>query len=217
MSRPDSTAAAQLDQPYVGPVWLAWIDIDGDPVRANSSGHDIVITGAADTELNGTYIGISHQLVEVSSVRVAEGGTDAVTVRLSGIPGIDDDSLAQISDPSNWRGRVARLWRIIRNEAGVQQGGVQAYYTGYMSRLALGGNAETQTISVTVESYIASITRASNRTYLDQETFDPGDLSARAAVAIANGTRDGGTNPTGGQVGGGGKAGDGWGNTIREV
>ena len=197
MSRPDSTAAAQLDEAYVGPVWLAWIDIDGDPVRANSSGRDITITGAADPELDGDYIGISHKLVEVSGVRVAEGGTDAVTVRLSGIPGIDDDSLAQISDPTNWRGRTARLWRIIRNEAGAQQGGVQAYYTGYMTRLVLGGNAESQAITVTVESYIASITRASNRTYLDQETFDPGDLSARAAVAIANGTSDGGTTPLG--------------------
>ena len=197
MSRPDSTAAAQLDEAYVGPVWLAWIDIDGDPVRANSSGRDITITGAADPELDGDYIGISHKLVEVSGVRVAEGGTDAVTVRLSGIPGIDDDSLAQISDPANWRGRTARLWRIIRDETGTQQGGVQAYYTGYMTRLVLGGNAESQAITVTVESYIASITRASNRTYLDQETFDPGDLSARAAVAIANGTSDGGTTPLG--------------------
>lgn len=197
MSRPDSTAAAQLDEAYVGPVWLAWIDIDGDPVRANSSGHDIIITGATDPELDGTYVGISHELVEVSGVRVAEGGTDAVTVRLSGIPGIDDDSLAQISDPANWRGRTARLWRIIRNQAGVQQGGVQAYYTGYMTRLVLGGNAEQQAITLTVESYIASITRASNRTYLDQESYDPGDMSARAAVAIANGTNDGGTTPAG--------------------
>jgi hypothetical protein len=58
-----------------------------------------------------------------------------------------------------------------------------------------------------IESYLAALTSASNRTYLDQERYDAGDLSARAAIAIANGSNklrspwDGITTPYGGAPG----------------
>lgn len=205
MSRPDATAAAALQAQVLEPVFLAWLDIDGDEVRANSSGVDMTITGSGDAELDGDYIGISHEVVTISSVKFNDGGTDTVTAELSGIPGLDDDSLAQIADPANWRGRPARLWRIIRNSSGVQQGGIQAYYTGYMTGLTMRGGERGITVVVRIESYLAALTRASNRTYLDQADFDPGDLSAKAAIAIFNGTSTGGATPRGSGGGSGGR------------
>ena len=68
-----------------------------------------------------------------------------------------------------------------------QRGAIQHYYTGYMVALKIGGSPASQTIEVSIETYLAAFAQASNRSYLDQELFDPGDLSARAAVAIANG------------------------------
>lgn len=203
MSLPDATAAAALDADVIQPVFLAWLDIDGDPLRANSSGATITITGASDPELDGEYIGIDHRLVSISPVRFSPGGSETVTAEISGIPGIDDDTIAQLSDSANWRGRTARLWRIIRDASGVQQGGIQPYYTGYIVGLTVGGSPDSQRISVRIESYIASLTAASNRSYLDQELYDPGDLSARAAIAIANGTSTNGISPRGGGGGGG--------------
>ena len=207
MSRPDATARAALDAEIIKPVFFVWLDIDGDPVRANTSGHDITPSGTGDPDLDGhTFIGIGGDFVDISSVRYAQGGSESVTAELSGIPGIDDDTLALIEDPANWRGRDARLWRVIRNSLNAQQGGFHSYYTGKMTALQHASGDGGQVLRMTIESYLAVFSQASNRTYLDQELFDSGDLSARAAIAIANGNYTGA--PTnGGYQGGGGTGG----------
>ncbi|WP_338468919.1 hypothetical protein V3I01_09845 [Sphingomonas sp. gentR] len=92
-----------------------------------------------------------------------------------------------IGNKENWQGRTARLWRMIRDEDGNQRGAVQHYYTGWMTSLTIGGSPSSQTINLTIESYLAAFSKESGRTYQDQDTFDPGDQSARAAIAIANG------------------------------
>ena len=82
-----------------------------------------------------------------------------------------------------------------------------------MTALDLDLSPESQTINLTIESYLAAFGRASGRTYMDQELYDPGDLSARAVIAIANGnsgnslvsnTRTGTGSGGGGGYGGGG-------------
>lgn len=190
MSLPDPIAAAALDAQVIKPVFFAFLDFLDDPVMANSSGADVTIGNAGDPDLTDkTFIGVRPDLVSVSPVAVREGGSDTVTAKISGLPGLDDDTLATIADPSNWQGRPARLWRVIRNAQNVQQGAFQSYYTGYMVALDIAGSASSQTIRVTIETYLAAFSRGSGRTYLDQERYDPGDLSARAALGIANGTK----------------------------
>lgn len=189
MSLPDATAAAALEEAVVKPVWFAYLDFDTDPVRANTSGASIAVSGTGDADLDGfTFDGISAAIVDISPVRNGASGSGSVTATLSGITGLDDDILALLADPANWRGRIARLWRIIRNAANVQQGGFQPFYTGYMTALEVSGDGTGQRITVTIETYLAAFSQASNRTYLEQDRFDSGDLSARAAIAIANGT-----------------------------
>jgi hypothetical protein len=204
MSLPDASHAAALDGSYIKPVWFAYLDIDTDPVLANTSGANITPSGTGDPDLDGIeFLGISGDLVEVSPVRFKPGGSESVTAELSGIPGLDDDMIALINDPANWRGRDARLWRIIRDASGTQQGGYHAYYTGKMVALTHSGSGEGQVLRVTIESYLAVFSEASESTYLNQERFDPGDESARAAIAIANG------NYGGARVGSGGGGGSG--------
>tara|TARA_Y100001951_G_scaffold88698_3_gene80482 strand:- start:2240 stop:2908 length:669 start_codon:yes stop_codon:yes gene_type:complete len=188
VSRPDSTAAAQLDQEVIRPVYFAFLDIVDDPVRANTSGMDWPLSATGDSDLDGfTFTGINADFANVSPVKAGTGGSGTVTADISGIPGLDDDMLEQVGDKANWQGRTARLWRIIRNEAGAQQGAIQHYYTGYMTALDIGGSPNDQYIRVSIESYLAAFSAASNRTYLDQAKYDAGDESARAAIAIANG------------------------------
>jgi hypothetical protein len=189
MSRPDATAAAAIDAPFIRPVFFCYLDIAGDPLRACTAGRSYEFSGTGDGDLDGyRYDGIDPTVVEVGPVRAKDGGTDAVTARLSGIVTLDADLLNIVGNPLTWQGRTARLWRMIRDEAGIQQGGLQHYYTGWMTALTIVGDPDQgQTINLTIESYLAAYSQASNRTYLQQEEFDPDDLSARASIAIANG------------------------------
>ena len=209
MSLPDSTAAAALEAEVIKPVFFAWLNIVGDEVRANSSGHDITPTATGDDDLDDNlFIGIGASFVDISSIKVSDQGTESVSAQLSGIPELDEDTLNTLGDPANWQGRIARLWRVIRNASNVQQGGFQPYYTGYMTSLEVGGDDSGQTITVTIETYLAAFSSAPNRTYLDQGRYDAGDESPQAAIAIANGVSGAnGNTPTGGGSGGGGYGG----------
>lgn len=218
MTLPDATHAASLDAEFIKPVWFAWLDFVGDPVRANTSGTSITPSGTGDSDLDGLpFMGITADLVSVSPVKLQEGGSETVTAVLSGIKGLDATDLALLNNPANWRGRDARLWRIIQNEANAQQGGFYPYYTGKMVALTHSGDAEGQIIRVTIESYLAVFAAASNRTYLNQAEYDAGDLSARASIAIANGNYAGAVvgSSGGGSGGGGGGGGNGFPNIRR--
>lgn len=206
MSVPDPTAAAAIEAEVIKPVFFAWLDIDGDPVRANSSGHDITPSGTGDSDLDGElFIGIGAGFVDISSVKVSDQGTESVTATLSGIQELDTETLNTLGDAANWQGRVARLWRVIRDASNIQQGGFQPFYTGYMTSLEIGGSETGQTISVSIETYLAAFSTAPNRTYLDQGRYDVADESPRAAIAIANGVSGVvGNTPTGGVGSGGG-------------
>jgi hypothetical protein len=94
-------------------------------------------------------------------------------------------------------------------------GNVWRFYTGIMSTATIRPSPDNQSIEIQIESYLASLTQASNRTYLDQKQFDSGDLSADAAIAIANGTTGSGLAGTGG--GGGMSGGLGGGRLFREA
>lgn len=208
MARPDSTAGAALEdnQPF-RPVFFFFMDFNGDPLRANTSGEDITLASTGQPDLDGAYFGVNSDLVYVSPVRMSTGGSQPVTARLSGLRDLNDDLLEAINTRSTWQGRTARLWQAIRNTDRTQQGGIRHYYTGYMMNVALKGSREAQTIEMTIESYLASFSTPSGQTYLNAADFDPGDLSAKAAIAIANGISG---NPlvnstsTPGVIGGGG-------------
>ena len=215
MTLPDTAHAAALDEEVVKPVWFASLDFVGDPVRANTSGANITPSGTGDADLDGVeFLGITADLVSVSSVRMREGGSDAVTAELSGIQGLDATDLALLNNPANWRGRDARLWRIVRNAANVQQGGFHPYYTGKIVNLTHSGRGADQVIRVTIESYLAVFSEASNRTYLDQADYDSGDLSARASIATANLNYSGAVVATS-TGGGGGSGGSGTSSNVR--
>lgn len=206
MARPDATAGAALDgNKAILPVYFVFMDFVGDPLRANTSGRDVTLAGTGQPDLDGQYFGVSPKVVSISPVVIRQGGSQPVTARLSGLPDLDDDLLEGINDRTLWQGRVARLWQAIRNADRVQQGAIRHYYTGYMVAVAVRGQKGSQIIEMTIESYLASFSAPSGRSYLDAEEFDPGDLSARAAVAIANGISGNplvNNTPTPGGVGG---------------
>ncbi|MFS0736928.1 hypothetical protein ABC347_07750 [Sphingomonas sp. 1P06PA] len=192
MAGPDTTAIAALAGD-IRPAFFCWLDIDGDPVRVTTWGSDVTFSGTGDDDLDGyTFEAIDPRLVEVGELREQEGGQETLTATLSGIIGPDSDLLNLLGDPASWRLRTARLWQAVRNMGGVQQGAVWPYYTGRMTSFIIDGDDATQTVSLSIESYLAALSAPSRRTYLDAAQFDAGDQSARAAIAIANGTSQAG-------------------------
>lgn len=231
MARPDAAAGAALDgNKTILPVYFVYLDFlnpanlaERDPLRATTAGQDVVLAGTGQPDLDGEYWGLASKLIEVSPVRIGQGGSQPVTARLSGLPELDDDLLEGIHNKTVWQGRTARLWQAIRNADRVQQGGIRHYYTGYMVNVVVRGARGSQIIELTIESYLASFSQPSGRTYLDAEEFDPGDMSARAAIAIANGVSGNpligntGTPGVGGGAGGGGDARGVAGRVIRSI
>lgn len=203
--RPDAGTVAALEADYIKPAFLCYLDIVGDPLYATTWPADLMFpVDYADPDMAGkTFLALKPELITVSEVKFQEGGTETVTATLSGLILPDNDLLNILNDRANWWNRPARLWQAIYNEQDVRQGAFWNYYTGRMVGMPIVGSPDLQTVELTIESYIASTSGASNRTLLDQGDFDELDRSAEAAIAIANGTGGVGLAGGGGYPGGG--------------
>ena len=194
----DATTQAALEATVVNWRVLIYADFVGDVLRGTSGLYDKVISGSGDTELDGTYDSFDHNLINVSTVKHNESGSDTVSISMSGLVVNNADFLAIIGDKSKWQGRIARLWFYCVNENEGQVGSIIPYYTGYMNEVSISGGAQSQTVTLTIENYLASIAGAQNKTYLIQNIFDAGDLSAEPSIAAANGMAEAGSYSYGG-------------------
>jgi len=194
----DATTQAALEATVVNWRVLIYADFVGDVLRGTSGLYNKTISGSGDSELDGTYEGFSHDLINVSPVKHNESGSDTVTISMSGLVVNNADFLAIIGDKSKWQGRTARLWFYCVDQNENQIGSIIPYYTGYMNEVGISGNSESQAVSLTIENYLASIAGAQNKTYLIQNIFDAGDLSGEASVSAANGMAEAGSYGYGG-------------------
>jgi hypothetical protein len=206
----DATTQAALEGSILNWRALIYADIDGDVLRATTGLYDRAISGSGDSELDGTYESYDHNMIEVGPVKHNETGSDTVAISLNGIlvnldpilerdldPIYDrsggnilartSDLLNVIGDKTRWQGRAARLWFYCVDENETQVGSIIPYYTGYMNDIVISGSADSQIITLTIENYLASLAGAPNQTYMMQNLFDSGDLSANATLGAANG------------------------------
>lgn len=203
-SRPDASSVTALGAPVVQPVFLAWLDIVGDPARATTFYRDVAPIGTGDSDLDGqVFSAVDPTFVTVSPINFREGGTETVKASLSGLIGPDNDLLNLLGNTANWRGREARFWQGVLLPSGTI--GLWSYHSGRMVSANIEGSSAGQTITMTIESYQAALAPAANRTYLDQSSIDPGDQSAAATIACSNGIGGSGVTPAfaGGGSGGG--------------
>jgi hypothetical protein len=206
----DATTQAALEAQVLYWRVLIYADIDGDPIRLTSGVYDKIISSSGDAELDGTYESYAHDLLEVGEVKHNENGSDTLGVTMNGIlPNLEyvfdrfdniiydrdgnplavrgSSLLSIIGDKSRWQGRLARLWFYCVDENENQVGSIIPYYTGYMNEVSIAGDPLAQKIMLKIENYLVTLSNASNKTYLQQNLFDPDDLSADAAIAAANG------------------------------
>lgn len=169
MNGPNADAIAALRAPVVLPVYVGFLDILGDPIRVTTAPYGLAFTGTGDPDLDGfTFSAIEPDFISVSPITMKEGGAETLSVKLSGMIGVDTDLLNQIGNKANWQGRVARLWRLQFNEQLQQVGSIWPFFTAYMTVPKITGSKSEQTIQLDLESYLSFLTAASNRTYLDQ-------------------------------------------------
>lgn len=204
----DAAALAALGERVRRPAFFAFLDLDGDPIRATTAGYDVTFAGTGDADLDGfTFRAVEHpELIDVGPVSYGESGSGTLVCTLSGIEGVDDALLDLLADRARWQTRAIRLWKMERDEAGAALGALVTYFTGYMSVPEHLPSPDGSTIQLRSEHYLAALTaQASNRSYLGQAEYDPADQSARAMIGAANGAKAG----PGGTVGGGPSAGGG--------
>lgn len=188
----DATATAHLDSGApTKPIFLAFFDVDGDPIRATTAGYPVTLPVLADPDLSGQTFYPTAGVSTVSDVEYRQGGSETVTAELSGLLLPDADFLAAIAARENWQGRPARLWVLLRDQSNAQQGAIAPYYSGIMSALSISPRPDQQTIKLEIEGYKALLTQPSNRSYLDQARYDPDDQSASASVGSTNGAKSG--------------------------
>jgi hypothetical protein len=222
----DATTQAALEAQIVNWRVLIYADFDGDVLRGTSGLYEKVISGSGDSELDGTYDSFDHNLINVSSVKHNETGSDTVSISMGGLivnldylQGRDgsfiltrdeelirmrsSDFLNIIGDKTRWQGRTARLWFYCVDQNENQVGSIIPYYTGYMNEVSIAGAPDSQVVALTIENYLVSIAGAQNKTYLIQNIYDSGDLSGEAAISAANGMAAAGSYGYGAGGGGG--------------
>ena len=207
MVGPNSTAKTGLANNPLRLHKLAYADFVGDPVRITDAPKPVVPSGTGDTLLDGfTFDNFDHTLMEISSSDKGENGSGPLEVTLSGLVGIDTDLLNIIGDVTKWKGRLAAFYFILLDESFTQVGNIWSFHTGRMVNAYFSGSPDNVKVTVIIENYLASLFEPSGRTYLDQATFDPGDLSAGAITGGLNtgSPLTGGNNGGFGQGGGGG-------------
>jgi hypothetical protein len=189
----DGTTQAALEAQIVNWRVLIYADFVGDVLRGTTGLYNKVISGSGDSELDGTYEGFNHDLINVSPVKHNESGSDTVSISMSGLVVNNAAFLAIIGDKANWQGRTARLWFYCVDQNESQIGSVIPYYTGYMNELGISGGPDSQTVTLTIENYLVSLAGAQNKTYLIQNIFDAGDLSGAVSISAANGMAEAGS------------------------
>jgi hypothetical protein len=190
MSNLNATVQGVIEGQVVNARWVCYLDVDTDPLRATTGLYDKTFSGTGDADLDGfTFESYPAELISVSEVQHDESGSNQVAVTMSGLIVNNAAFLALIGDRTKWQGRTARLWWYVVDENETQiTSDVYGYYTGYMNDITINGSPDQQSITMTIEHYLTTLTVTSNKTYAMQREFDSGDYSADASVAVANGT-----------------------------
>lgn len=195
MSNLTPTLQTAIEQPIVYARWVCYLDVVGDPLRATTGLYDKTFSGTGDPDLDGdTYVSYPSDLISVSEVTHDEAGSNQVSVSMSGLIVNNADFLNIIGNRSNWQGRTARLWWYVVDQNENQIGEVYSYYTGYMNDVTINGSPDSQTITLTIEHYLVTLSATTGKTYAMQKEYDAGDDSASRAISAANGANKSGVS-----------------------
>lgn len=189
----------QLSQPTVRVALCAYLDLLDEPLRYCISPvtplvmPSLSLLDLPDPDFDGqTFIALDPRFVSVSAVTNGEGGTERVDFVVSGDIDLDSEVMNALSDPARFRGRVAKIWSVLLNDAW-QPIAADPDYVGFMAVPSYALDPASAQITVSAENHLAlSAGGAPARTLLSQKLYDPGDESAAATLGKPDGTALGG-------------------------
>lgn len=147
-----SAILTALAQPEVEPFYAVEIDLDSGPLR--------LWTGYGDRTIeSNTYTGGGTLMTIEGLEEVADLSAKNITLTLSGMPA-EVISLA-LQEPYQRR-KVRVLWGV-RNVSDFVE-----VFSGSLNQMVIEDSAESGTISVTVDSKLVELERASNRRYTSE-------------------------------------------------
>lgn len=194
---------------------LARFDFASSIIRVSTLESSIVVSGTGDPLLDGGTFDplVSGLLIEIGDNTYSYEGSEALTLSLS-IPANPDPSIVAASlYPNEYLGRAATLWRVLilapPDASTPAQYGFKRIRAGAMDQIQVVNDGQNHLFTLTIEAHQASLSNATNASYLDQKLFDPSDTSQDYAVSIANGSpapgRASAATDSGGYRGGGGR------------
>lgn len=141
-----------------------------------------VPTGLADSDVDCagiTFPVLDSKVLEVGPVSQDDGGNDTLGFSLQADPA-DTALMSAIETPSLYVGRKVRVWVAVYNPATVTSGGatvteLRPLYRGYMTQPAQEADGSRYVITMAAENYLALMTGAQTRTYMQSTLYDAGD------------------------------------------
>jgi hypothetical protein len=156
----------EIQADALAPILIGEFDYEGDVLRA--------WTGIGDLAWAGyTWLGVGHilgisEITETTSLR-AEGAQFTLSA-------VEQSQLATVLG-YHYQGRPAKLWLGALDDAGQLVTDPVLIFQGRMDTLEIGDDAESATLTQSVESELIDLRRARGRRYTDetQRAMYPGD------------------------------------------
>lgn len=180
---------AEAENPVIRPIWLIWMDVEGDPLYAHTGTGTISFEEGetGDPALDGkTFEGLGA-FAMMGDIQESENGSGPMTITL---PGVDPDEPGfkqLIAERRRWQYRRAIVWFSYLNEA--MTGLIdypQREKTGRLDGLRITHDQETCAISVNIVGFSADSSPPLASKYADQPEIDPSDISQQWVADLAN-------------------------------
>jgi hypothetical protein len=179
---------ASLSARHVVAGVLLFADFVDLPLRVAYAPMPLTVPGSitdGDADCQGfTFDNLAGDILRIGTVAHDEGGTDTLTATLLADPA-NPDLLNAIEDPSIYAGRQFRIWAVLHNNAGAVTE-LRPLYRGYMMQPSQQYGGGEFTITMLIENWRAIIGTAPGRSYLNQASYDAGDLSANVSLGQGN-------------------------------
>jgi hypothetical protein len=167
--------AAAVAAGTVRPAILVEALFDSGAVRLWSGLGDVVYA-------SNTYTGAGNLLVIDALQERGDVQALGTTITLTGIPSV----LVSLALAEPYQGRIVRIYQALLDANLAVIADPDERFTGRADVMAISDDAETATISMTVESRLIDLQRPRERRYTheDQQTEYPGDLGLNFVAAI---------------------------------
>lgn len=177
-----------LQAAVVRPVYIGFLDFDGDPLRAWTGPGIFAPTGTGDADLDGFTFGSAAGIVQVSDFTENMGLSDEFRITMSAADDDLDPYAQLIANRAAFQGRKAVFWRafLADDESGVQSY-VDRMFAGVMvAAESMRGGGQPGQITITCDHDLQKARSAPTR-WIDHQFYNPTDTASSFINDLARG------------------------------